>query len=126
MFGAGNDQIALDVTGGRVERAPKFVGTLSARYVVPTSAGDFGAFASLYHNSGYSLEASGRVRQGSFDTVDAELSFEPRGIEGLRFSVWGRNLTDRNYLQSSLITVFADGVSYAPPRTFGARVDYRF
>ena len=125
-FGAGNDQIALDVTGGRVERAPKFTGTFSARYTIPTSAGDFSAFGSFYHNSGFSLEASGRVRQDSFNTIDAELAFEPRGMNGVRFSLWGRNLTDEEFLQSSLITIFADGVSYAPPRTVGARVDFRF
>lgn len=125
-FNAGNDQIALDVTGDRVVRAPKLAANLSARYTIPSSAGDFSAFGSLYHNSGFNLEPSGRIRQGSFNTIDAELSFQPRSIERLRLSLWGHNLTDRTYLQSSLITIFADGVSYAPPRTFGARADFTF
>jgi iron complex outermembrane receptor protein len=125
-FGAGNDQIALDVTGRRVERAPKFVATASARYTIPSSVGDFSLFGSLYHNSGYALEPSGRIHQGTFNTLDGELSFSPRAIDRLRLSIYGHNLTDRSYLQSNLVTIFSDGVSYAPPRTFGARLDYSF
>ena len=99
---------------------------MSAAYNVETSAGKFGAFASLYHTSSFGLEPSNRIRQGGYTTIDGELSFAPSGIDGLRMVLWGKNLTNKAYLASSLTSTLADVGSYAAPRTYGIRAEFGF
>lgn len=122
----GNMNATLDVTGQTLIRAPKFTGSVTANYSFDVDPGRVEMFATGYYNDGSKMEASGRIRQPSYATVDAELSFSPAAYENVRLSLWGRNLSDKVYYQGMLPTTFADGVSYAPPRTFGGRVEYKF
>jgi iron complex outermembrane receptor protein len=69
---------------------------------------------------------AGRIRQKSYTTLDGEVSFSPAAMQNLRLVVWGRNLTDEDVEQSVLTSDFGDGVSFAPPRTFGVRAEYKF
>ena len=124
--GTGNLQITTDLSGQPLLRAPRFSGNLSANYNVDTAAGRFGAFASVYNTSSYGMEATSRLRQNGYTTFDAELSFAPAGMRGLRLAVWGKNLSDEAYLGSTLASTLADVGSYAPPRTFGVRAEYAF
>ncbi len=124
--GAGSVQFTTDLSGGRLLRAPKFSGNISAAYNVETSAGKFGAFASLYHTSSFGLEPSNRIRQKGYSTIDGEVSFAPSGVDGLRMVLWGKNLTNKAYLASSLTSTLADVGSYAAPRTFGIRAEFGF
>ena len=66
------------------------------------------------------------MKQKPYALLNAEISFEPSAIQGLRLVLWGRNLTNHNYLQSVLQTDYADAVSWAPPRQYGGRVEFRF
>jgi iron complex outermembrane recepter protein len=125
--GAGNTTTpGVDISGNRLIRAPKFTGNIALNYSHETNAGRFGAYAGAYYNSGFAMEVGNRIRQNSFATLDAELSFEPASMKGLRLVVWGKNMTDKAYLASLLQTDFADGVSYAEPRTFGVRAEFSF
>ncbi len=122
----GNATVNFDAGGSDLIRAPEFTGFLNANYVLGTSLGEFGAFASAYYNDGYNLELSGAVAQDSYTTLDAELSFSPAAFPSARVVLWGHNLTDQDVLQSLLETPFASGVSYGAPRTYGLRIDVGF
>jgi iron complex outermembrane receptor protein len=124
--GFGNLNRPIDASGLRMIRTPKFTGTLSANYEVETEMGQFGAYASLYYNDGFKWEVSGRIREKAHTTLDGELSYSPTSMENLRLVLWGRNLTDEDVKQSVLTSDFGDGVSYAPPRTYGVRAEYKF
>lgn len=124
--GFGDINVPIDASGLRMIRTPKFTGTLAANYEVETSLGKFGAYASLYYNDGFKWEVSGRIREKAYTTLDGELSYSPTSMENLRFVLWGRNLTDEDIKQSVLTSDFGDGVSYAPPRTYGVRAEYKF
>lgn len=124
--GFGNTQVTMDLSGGQMQRAPKFTGNVSVDYSVGTPIGRVGAFGMLYHNSGSSFDVSNRLRQQGYTTVDAQLSLEPAGIDGLRLTLWGKNLGNKAYFASFLNSQFADGVSYAEPRTYGLRAEYKF
>ena len=63
--------------------------------------------------------------QPSYTQLGARLAFRPLNT-GLTLSIWGKNLTDAKIIQSSFITTATDGVSYAPPRTFGVQAEYAF
>ena len=45
---------------------------------------------------------------------------------GLRVVLWGKNLTNKAYLQSVLESQLADASSYGEPRTFGGEVSVKF
>jgi len=40
--------------------------------------------------------------------------------------LWGKNLTNKAYLASSLTSTLADVGSYAAPRTYGVRAEFAF
>ena len=88
--------------------------------------GTFGAFASVAYNSGYGFEVGNYVQQPRYATIDGELSYSPASVPALRFAIWGKNLTNKLYYSQSIQTNYGDGVSYAPPRTFGIRAEYAF
>lgn len=116
----------VNISGNRLIRAPEFSGNVALNYRVDTALGRIGAYASLYYSSGHAMEASNRIRQGAYETVDAELSLEPAGIEGLRLVVWGKNLTDEAYYATLIQSPFGDGATYSDPRTFGVRAEFKF
>jgi iron complex outermembrane receptor protein len=126
VAGGGNANVNVDASGNDLIRAPKFTGNVGVDYKMDTDVGQFEGFGSVYYNNGESLEASGRVRQKAYATVDADLSFSPAGFQNLRVSLWGRNLSNELYIQGTLLTTFADGVTYSAPRTFGVRAEYKF
>ena len=122
--GFGNTQVTMDLGGTTMPRAPKFTGNVAVDYKADTSVGGFGLHAGVYHNSGSNFDVSGVLRQDNYTTVDAELSFEPKGIAGLRMVVWGKNIGNETYLASFLDSQLANGVTFSPPRTFGIRAEY--
>ena len=122
----GNMNVSADLSGRRLLRAPKWTVTLSGNYEKETDAGTFGAFASFYYNSGQFLETSSRIYQSGYALIDGELSYAPATVPGLRVVLWGKNLTDKDYLAGALVTDFSDQVAYAEPRTFGVRAEFAF
>jgi iron complex outermembrane receptor protein len=126
VAGGGNANVNIDASGNDLIRAPKFTGNVGVNYKLDTEIGQFEGFGSVYYNNGESLEASGRVRQKGYATLDAQLSFSPVTYQNLRVSLWGRNLSNELYIQGTLLTTFADGVTYSAPRTFGVRAEFEF
>lgn len=124
--GFGNSQSVIDASGNPLMRTPKWSINGSLDYQADTDAGTFGIFVSPSYNSGMTFDVGNRVRQGEYALLDAELSFEPSALQGLRIVAWGKNLTDHDYLQSVLQTELGDGGSYGDPRTYGVRLEYRF
>ncbi len=124
--GFGNTQTTKNLGGTRMPRAPEFTGSIAMDYKADTSIGGVGAHAGLYHNSGSKFDVTGLLGQDAYTTIDAELSLAPKGIDGLRFVVWGKNIGNATYLASFLDSQLADGVTFAAPRTFGFRAEYKF
>ncbi|MDO6414550.1 TonB-dependent receptor [Sphingomonas sp. BIUV-7] len=124
--GFGFDVTAIDASGNRLPRAPKLSGNASVRFQKSTEIGQFGAYVGGNYNSGISYDAANTVRQGRYALLDAELSFSPSAIKGLRLVAWGKNLTNRNYLSSVLESQFVLGGSYGDPRTYGVRAEFAF
>jgi iron complex outermembrane receptor protein len=122
----GNNVAAVDVSGQRMARAPKWTANLAANYGHDMELGRLTAYGSIYYNDGSAFEPSNRLKTGTYTTLDTEIGFEPVRVPGLRLVAWGRNLTNKAYLASFLETQLADGVSYAPPRTYGVRAEYKF
>ncbi len=125
-FPCGNVEGPADVSGNQLERAPKFAASASVDYGFDVDFGRMGVNVSGNYNSGFPFDVGNHVRQQKYALLNAELSLEPKALPGLRLSIWGSNLTDHDYLQTTLPTGFADLVSWSPPRTYGVRAEYRF
>ena len=124
--GFGNTQTVVDASGNRLMRTPEWTLNASFNYAKQIGSGELGAYAGISYNSGFFFDTNSRVKQPAYALVDAELSFSPAALPGARVVVWGKNLTDRDYLQSTLESSLSDASSYAEPRTYGVRVEYRF
>ena len=124
--GFGNTPVTVDLSGTRLLRSPKLSATASANYRQNIGGGELGAYVSMQYNSGMFLENTGRIHQDAYATVDAQLSYAPDALKGVRFVLWGKNLTDKAYWNNGLLSNFSDAVSYAEPRTYGGRVEFEF
>ncbi|MCW1429655.1 TonB-dependent receptor [Novosphingobium sp. JCM 18896] len=125
-FGFGYDTVGLDASGRRMQRAPKFTANAAISYETTWQAGTFGLYLAGNYNSGLNYDVAANVRQSAYALLDGQLSFSPAGIEGLRLVVWGKNLTNKDYLASFLGSQFVLGGSYAEPRTYGVRAEFKF
>jgi iron complex outermembrane receptor protein len=122
----GNTSVKVNAKGNRLVHAPSWTANLAMDYSHEFSAGRFGLNVNANYDGGYFFDVNNRVKQKPYALLSAELSFAPSAIKGLRVILWGKNLTDHDYLQSVLQTNFADAVSWSPPRTFGGRVEFAF
>ena len=120
-----NDTVAFDASGQRMIRAPKFTATATANAHVPVGGGMLDLTGSLYYSSAVNYTLDGRIRQPAFAKIDARAAWTPED-SGLTISVYGKNLTDKAVYGGAFITSVADAVHWAPPRTYGVQVEYRF
>lgn len=122
----GNQSVFRDLDGLEMIRSPDFTGSLQVDYTKDTGAGELTASGTLYYTDAFSLEPLGRIRQPSYAQVNLRAGFAPAAFEGFKISAWVKNLTNKAVIQSSFIWDLADGVYYAPPRTYGVTLGYSY
>ncbi|UNK81056.1 TonB-dependent receptor [Sphingopyxis granuli] len=115
---------SFDASGNRLNRAPKFVGTIGFNYDTPVSFGELNMGATLYYNSGFVWDASNRIRQNSYATLNAFIGATLDDSVTVRF--WANNLFNQKYYSYMNSSSSGDQGSPAAPRTFGVRVGYEF
>ena len=64
------------------------------------------------------------MTQPAYEVVNATVTW--RADNGLRFSVFGQNLTDARYFLSTVTSSVSDTFAYQKPRWFGATIGYSF
>ncbi len=121
----------INLAGNRTRNTPKWVWNLNGEWDLPvpdtfgrlTLSGDIS-----YKGKTYFTEFQ-RLLEGSTDytMVNAALLYKARG-DRISASLWVKNLTDvfRPSSTFALATGRIVGVTYLPPRTYGATVGYRF
>lgn len=122
----GNTQTSDNVTGKHLLRTPTWTANLSGNWKHDTKAGELGLYVGGNYNSGMYFDPNNRIRQSGYVLLDGEISIQPTDLPGARLSIWGKNLTNKTYLQSVLESQLADSVSYAEPRTYGFKLEYQF
>ncbi|POP53960.1 TonB-dependent receptor [Zhongshania marina] len=117
----GNELVVTDLSGNDLARSPEVTANVGATYDI----GPFVLGANYYYNDGFSWEPSGRIKQDSYQTVNAFAAWynSDRTI-GVR--LYGNNLTDEEYASFVLEQEVADNYEPAPPRTFGVELSYEF
>lgn len=122
---AGMIPLVVDATGDRMMKTPEFTGSVSLRYTREMSRGDLAASSTIYHSTDWKWELLNRVKADAYTTVAAEVRFIPRDGR-TQYSLWGKNLTNEDYLMGSAVNGLADTGVYAPPRQVGLSFEYSF
>lgn len=122
----------LDVSGNRYAQAPRFSASVGAQYAIPLASGtltpraDY-SFKSMVYNQVYADIAPFTVfRQKASYNLDTSLRYE---ADAGRWFVEGyvKNLTNTLRQEAGFIVPpSAIYASYAPPRTFGVRLGFKF
>jgi iron complex outermembrane receptor protein len=115
----------FDATGARMLVTPVLTGTLSGTYGKAYGWGRFEATASVYHSGEYHWDYPGTMKTDQYDLLNGELTFAPAGTH-MKYTAYGKNLTNKAYIQGGLPTATAHEVYYAPPREVGLRAAYSF
>lgn len=121
----GNTPTETDVSGNHTIRSPEWTLTLTATYRKQFPTGSLLLTGTYYHTDSFFFEAGNRVSQPAYDLVNGRIAWT-FGDSGLTAAVWGKNLTNKAYIQSAFILDNMDGASYAPPRTYGFELSYSF
>jgi len=113
-------------SGEDMIRTPKNKYSLNAEYTIPLrNGGEIGLMLDYSYTDDQREELEPWAVRPAFDTVNAKVTWNTSN-EGLSFSLWGKNLTDEEYI-THMYTIASSVVAvYGDPSTYGASVDWRF
>jgi iron complex outermembrane recepter protein len=114
-----------DASGSRMLTTPVFTGSVQGTYTWQTSLGRMEGTATVHHSDQYRWEYTGRARTGGYTLLDSQLSLALKSSP-LLLTLYGKNLTNKAYVQGMVLSYFADIAFYAPPREVGVRASYSF
>lgn len=126
-FGSGsvNEPQGRDFSGNRIARTPRFTGNVGLSQTIFTRYGPFEVAGDYYYNHGFNFapQNAAATEQEAYGLVNARMSmlFERWGA---RVTVFGRNLTDKQYADTSLTVDFGTFQRLARPRTYGLMLSY--
>jgi iron complex outermembrane receptor protein len=122
---AGLQQVIVDATGQRMLKDPEFTGSITADYARDTAWGFADASATAYHSSSYDWDLLRRVKTGAYTTLAGQISLAPRG-SGFKYTLYGKNLTNKVYTTAFLGGAEADQAYLSQPREIGLKANYSF
>jgi iron complex outermembrane recepter protein len=117
-----------DAAGNTTLLTPQSTLSTAVNYSIPWQTRDLALNVSWYHNSGFFDDPDNYVHSHAYSLLNASATLELQG--GASIGVWGRNLTDTVTTNVDSIQVIGTtGIRraiYAPPRTYGVTVGYKF
>ncbi|RYG33776.1 MAG: TonB-dependent receptor, partial [Burkholderiales bacterium] len=121
----GMQRVSIDASGQRLLRAPRFTGSTTLSYAGDVGTGRLDANATLYYSSSFDWDLLRRVQTKSYAQINATIGYRPSSL-GVRFYIFGKNLTNKANISGALLTAGADGVSYSAPRLIGVGAEISF
>jgi iron complex outermembrane recepter protein len=123
----GTTGTTVDLSGFRLQNAPKWSATAGVSYVFAIAGGKATANASYSYTASKYLNAINNTPRALIqptNLVNANLDWSPDD-SGLSFGVYANNLFDKRYLASVFDAPGTIGlVNYAPPREYGVTARY--
>jgi len=122
----GNILTTGDAKGNQLPFTPDFTATLGVTYSVPISSGGLDLNVTDYHNGGYAFESDNRLKQTSFDTLGASITWR-LADNSTTVKIFGTNLLDKA-VSSFTVTQDVGNISdFAnAPRVVGVEVRHKF
>ncbi|QIB65622.1 TonB-dependent receptor [Kineobactrum salinum] len=121
----GNRPATVNVSGNEIVRAPEWTSSLSVNYSIPFGDSDSLEFSgSYYYNDGFAFDPQHVVNQDSYNFLNGSITWLSNN--GYKVSLWGKNLTDEDYLNFGVVSNYGKTHADAPGRLFGVRLTYDF
>ncbi len=120
--------VATNLKGNVLRRSPENAFSVGGDLTLPVSERFDGFLRADYSWSGsffFDNENSARTRQSSVGILNGSFGVET-GDGKWMFSVWGKNLTNKLYEAGKSDVIGSVLVSYAPPRTYGASLIWKY
>jgi iron complex outermembrane receptor protein len=114
-----------DVSGFRVERTPKFAGSVGASYTVSLAGGELKLNGNVFYTGSYYFDPAHQLRQPSYTLVNVKATWTDPS-EHLDLSVFGKNVTNEKYFVANFVDPYSARARYGEPATFGGSIAYRF
>jgi iron complex outermembrane receptor protein len=114
-----------DASNSRMLTTPVFTGTISATYGQNYPSGRLEATGSVYHSGGYRWEYTDTVTTSPYTLLNANISFAP-SANRFKYTLYGKNLANKAYVQGALPTAEANMIFWAQPREVGVTLGYSF
>jgi iron complex outermembrane receptor protein len=114
-----------NLAGYTVPHAPKLVASANAVYTIPTDSGDYGASLAIYHNSGFGWELDERLKQPSYQLLNAQLTWLSSN-KRLEAKFYARNLLNDYYYGFLSEGSLEDWYMPAMPRNYGGSISVHF
>ena len=115
----------IDASGNDLIGAPRVSGNLAVEYRIPTSFGDVLAAGNVLHVSEAYYYPDNRQENPEHTLLNASLGWTSPS-SNYSIQLWGANLTDEYYLQSTAQSSLRDVERAAAPRTYGITLTARF
>ena len=107
-----------DLSGRPTARAPKFTGSFTANYAIPSEIGDFNLSGTYYHNSGYGWDPDHQLLQPQYNLLNGAISWTSSD-KRFEITAWAKNLTKAYYFSYVSASTFKFSGSPEAPRTYG-------
>jgi iron complex outermembrane receptor protein len=111
--------------GNKTIRTPELTGYVGLDHVLTTTIGTITTSVNVSYNDGYFWAPDERYAQDGYTLVSGTLGWRSQD-DTLGISLWGKNLTDEEYLLQGVPSAYGDLAVYAAPRTFGVTVSTTF
>lgn len=123
-YPCGNVNATKNVSGFTMIRAPRWSGNANINYTTPLGRGDFRASASLYYSSKFYWDVADRLTQPSYATLRLEMGWTAASRRW-GITAYADNVTDTTYFAFVNSSTAGDRATYAAPRRFGARFNWK-
>lgn len=120
----GNRSIAVDASGNRLIRSPKYTLGTSVSYVRDTEYGAVGGSINVFYSDRVYWDAGNIWQQRPYVMINGELFVKPR--ENVRLSLWVKNLGDVEAAQEIAPSGTGTAQINFPPRQYGVALRYEF
>jgi iron complex outermembrane receptor protein len=121
----GNTITTQSADGNRLPLTPDETFNLSGDYRYPLPAGSLGLNVTYFYSTHFVFAPDNIQYQPSYSLVNATISWTAPGDRFIA-SLWGKNLSNAIVADGYLASVFGTLSNYAPPRTYGAKVEVKF
>jgi iron complex outermembrane receptor protein len=125
MTSRGLTSYVVDATGKRMLRSPKLTATATLAYGGEIPWGRLDASGTLYYSSTYYHDLLYKVPTKSYATVNARVALTPTDSP-FTIAIFGSNLTNKVYVDGSVLSQYANNVHFGNPRQVGLSVDLAF
>ena len=121
----GNTSVVRDVTGNDMVKMPRLMANFGGDYTVDLAGGSVTLAGNLSYQAKQYWDVLNRLEQAPVWLADASIAWEPSS-EAYRVTLWGKNLLNETYYSQIVTAAAGDTGSFAPPLTFGVRLDVKF